>query len=230
MISLPALKERLESLPERQREGRLSHDFAQYREKVIAAYQRLELSRGAMLRAAQVQGNIEYEKQVMPRIKKSIAETKRLKRSVEDDAFFVQSKAMENGVIRLNDAASAAHTLCQNIWTKEMGALLQKWEKVANAVISLQQKTQVATRFKTAVDKLKIQEIPQNEDEVQDVQGRLEALQRGINELGLEGPFGVFLAAAAEGAASPRELLKDEVRKKLDEFDLWDSFFISLGH
>ena len=53
-----------------------------------------------------------------------------------------------------------------------------------------------------------------------------EELQRGISKLGLEGDFGKFLKTSTR--CSLKQALEPEVKKKLDEFDLWDTFHITL--
>ena len=70
--------------------------------------------------------------------------------------------------------------------------------------------------------------IPQSEQEVEDAKKLQEELQQGISKLGLEGDFGKFLETASGGECSLKEVLKPEVKKKLDEFDLWDTFHITL--
>lgn len=229
MPNLERLKERLKKLPERRALREYAEHFGLYTQKVKQLREKMKRTHKDMVYASKVNPNPDYDRNVLSELKKAVREAKKLHKVIEEDPQKVKTRATENTVVSLGDYASKANTQCHDIWTREIEGIIAKWEKIAVVVQNLKNLgAKGGSEFKQAVDKLKLQAIPQNDKEVEQVRTAKKDLQKGIATLGLEGPFGKFLEAAAKEIASPRDLLNDEVRSKLDEYKLWDSFHVGL--
>jgi hypothetical protein len=226
MTNLGQLKERLKKLPERRSLRVYAESFGEYTQKVAKSREKLGQAFKNMRYISKTYPDSECVKKVLPLLKSGVTEAKKLHKEIVEDPQKVKARTTENRVVRLGDYASRATTQCRDIWNLEINNSVAKWEKVASVVQNLGAKG--GQEFKRAVDKLKLQGIPQSDKEVEQVKATKKELQKGIQSLGLEGPFGKFLKAAAAGVASPRDLLNDEVRSKLDKYKLWDSFHVGL--
>lgn len=225
-MNIKKLKVRLENLPQVKDESDLVEVFGYYIQKLTQSYEKLEQALKDMRNITKVFPSSECKKEVLFLLKNSVTVAKKLHTEIEEDPEKVKTKATDNKVVKLSDYASSARTKCDNIWAQEIESSVTKWEKIASVVQNLGAKG--GRDFKQAVDNLKRNTIPKNDSEVDQANTAREALQEGIADLGLEGPFGRFLKATAEGGASPRDLLDDEIRRKMDEHKLWDSFRVLL--
>ncbi len=226
MSNLSQLKERLEQLPEKKSLREFAENFGEYTQKVAKSREKLKQAFINMGYISKAYPDAECAKKILPLLKSSVTEAKRLHKEIDEDPKKVKARATENKVIRLGDYADKATNQCRDIWNLNISNSVTKWEKLAIVVQSLGAKG--GKEFKESVDNLKLQGIPQSDKEVQQVKAIKEKLEKSIAKLGLEGPFGQFLTSAAAGTASPRDLLNDEVKSKIDEYNLWDSFHVRL--
>ena len=226
MPNLKKLKARLEKLPQRKAEGYLAATFGDYTQKVAQFFKKLWKTHQDMGYASKVYSSSDYDSKVLSELKKAVREAKKLHHVIEEDPQKATARATENKVVKLGDHASKANTQCRDIWNQEIEESIAKWEKIAGVVQDLGAKG--GREFNQAVDSIRMQSIPQSDNEVDKVKAAQKALQKGIAGLGLEGRFGEFLKATVEGGASPKDLLDDEIRKKMDEHQLWDSFRVWL--
>jgi len=222
MPNLKELKTRLDELPKMKAEAHLAATFSKYCQSVRQARQDLEATYVEMGYAGKVNSNPEYQRKVLPELKKAMRVAKGLHRSIEESAEKVTSRATENRVADLRDYAKRAKTQCHAIWIREVEGSADRWEKLADVIESLGAKG--GNDLKQTIENLRRQRIPESDAEVERVRSALDRLQKGIKNLGLEGSFGRFLKASSEGGASPKDLLTDEVKIKMDEHELWDSF------
>ena len=229
MPDLKKLREDIEKFPERRSEINLQGNFREYSEKVGELYLKLKASIEDAVRIEKSSGKENFDKNgVLSEIKTAIREAKKLKQSIEEDANSVASKATENAVVRMNEKATRSSTKCRDGWRQHIDRNATKWTQIATV---LERFPSADCRdFKNAVRDLSTagERIPQSDQEVEDAKKLQEKLQQGISKLGLEGDFGKFLETASGGECSLKEVLKPEVKKKLDEFHLWDTFHITL--
>lgn len=229
MPDLKKLREDIEKFPERRSEINLQGNFREYSEKVGQLYLKLKASIEDAVRIEKSSGKENFDKNgVLSEIKTAIREAKKLKQSIEEDANSVASKATENAVVRMNEKATRSSTKCRDGWRQHIDRNATKWTQIATV---LERFPSTDCRdFKNAVRDLMSarDRIPQSEQEVEDAKKLQEELQQGISKLGLEGDFGKFLQNASTGNCSLKQALEPEVKKKLDEFDLWDTFHITL--
>lgn len=227
MPNLKELKTRLEKLPQRKAESDLAATFSEYSLKVASICLGLQKTYRNIWYASQVNSNTDYNKKVLPKLKNAVKEAKLLLQEIEKDSNNIQTKASENKVVRLGEYEYSAKTECDTIWQQEFASSIKRWEKLADVVQKLGAKG--GQEFKLALDKLKNYKIPQNDNDIIQIKASQKALKNGVVCLGLEGPFGEFLKASVEGGAYPKDLLKDDIRNKIDEFELWDSFKVQMG-
>jgi hypothetical protein len=226
MPNLTQLKERLKQLPEKKSLREYAESFGEYTQKVARSREKLKQAFKDMGYISKAYPDSKCAKKILPLLKSSVTEAKKLHKEISEDPQKIKARATENKVVRLGDYASSATTQCRDIWNVQISNNVTKWEKLAIVVQSLGAKG--GKEFKEAVDKLKLQGIPQNDKAVEQVKAIKKELEKGIAKLELEGPFGQFLTTAALGTASPRDLLNDKVKSKIDEYNLWDSFHVGL--
>ena len=229
MPDLKKLREDIEKFPQRRSEINLQGNFREYSQKVGELYLKLKTSIEDAKRIEKSSGKENFDKNgVLSEIKTATREAKKLKKSIEEDANSVASKATENAVERMNDKAIRTSTKCRDGWRQHIDRNATKWTQIATV---LERFPSADCRdFKNAVRDLMSarDRIPQSEQEVDDAKKLQEELQQGISKLGLEGDFGKFLENASTGNCSLKQALVPEIKKKLDEFDLWDTFQITL--
>lgn len=229
MPDLKKLREEIEKFPERRGEIKLQGNFREYSEKIGELYLNLKTSLEDADRIEKTSGKENFDKSgVLSEIKIAIREAKKLKQNIEEDANSVASKAMENGVTRINNKATMSQTVCIKGWKKYIDHNATKWTQIATVLDKFPSAD--CRDFKNAVRDLSTagNRIPQSDQEVEDAKKLQEKLQQGISKLGLEGDFGKFLETASGGECSLKEVLNPEVKKKLDEFHLWEVFKIKL--
>lgn len=227
MSKFGELRERLEKLPQLMNERNLSAKFGVFTEKVKESKDKLSDSYRDMEYISKVFPGVDCKKKILPVLESSVKEAKKLHKMIEEDPQSVQEEVTEKSIVRLRDFANSTSLKSRDIWTNEITNSVTKWEKLAVVIKDLGAKG--GQDFKQAVESLKDQNIPQNDEEVLQIKNAQRDLQKGVANLGLEGPFGKFLETSAERGASPRELLRTEIKEKMDEFNLWDSFKIRLG-
>ncbi|MDA3896786.1 MAG: hypothetical protein PF482_11650 [Desulfobacteraceae bacterium] len=227
MPNLKNLKDRLKKIPELRSERKLSASFGVYTIKIAQSKEKIAKAYRDMEYIDRVFPEAECKKKILPVIKESVKKAKKIYQLIEADPQTVKKISTENSVIKINDYAKSASTKCHDIWNLEITNTVSKWEKLAAVIQGLGAKG--GHEFKKAVEGLKNRQIPKNDDEVTQVKNGQKELQKGIANLALEGPFGKFLEATVAGGASPKDLLRPEIKDKLDEFNLWDSFKIRLG-
>ena len=225
MPELKKLKTRLENLPERRKQRDWAVNFRTYREKLSGVRKKIEQIYNDMAYAEKVNSNNEYREKVFFELKKAVRGAQKLHKEISEEPKKVMLTATEDVIIKLRDYVEKARYQCDNIWNREIEGIVAKWEKMAEVVQRLGHKG--GHEFKQVVDRLRKRLIPQNDKEVDQIKDNIKELQKGIAELGLAGPFGKFIGAAAGEGASLKVLLEDdEIRKKLEEHDLWDNFRI----
>jgi len=228
MSKLKNLRDRLEKLPQLKKEKNLSSNFGVFTKKVAESKVMLTDSYRDMEYISKVFPDAGCEKKILPILKSSIKEAQKLYKTIEEDPQTVQKKASENSVVRLRDYATSANVKVRDIWSREITNNVTKWEKLAEVTQGLGAKG--GREFKQAVVSLKNKKIPKSDEEVVQIKTAQINLHKGIANLGLEGPFGKFLEATVESrGASPKDLFKKEIKEKIEEFNLWDSFQIRLG-
>ena len=228
MPNLKSLKTRLEKLPQVEKELTLAASFRHYTGKVSNSRKRLESAKRDMENITNVFPNSECQKAVSPLFNSSVKIVKTLRKEIETDPWFIEKTVAESKFVKLNEDANSAISKCKLIWNQEISGRITNWEKIAGVIKQLDVKGGQA--FKQAFDKLKSWEnkIPQNDNEVEQIKEALNSLQKGIANIGLEGGFGKFLKEAAEGGASPKDLLNDDIKDKFNEYNLWGSFWVQL--
>jgi|TARA_B100001971_G_C18208440_1_gene549083 hypothetical protein len=231
MPDLNELKTRLLKLPDRRLENKYADRFRQYTQKLGESREKIKKAYKDMTNASKVNSNCEYESKVLPELKRAVREAKKLHKEISEEPKKVMLKATENGITRIGENAGAALKLNAKIWEQEMMSIVTEWEKIANVVQILV--PDKGEGFKQVVDRLRGQEIPQNDEEVGQIKTDIEELKSCIKDSKIEDetPFVEFLRSTVDGGVSLSVLSKgnphsDEIIKKLEELDLWDSFRI----
>jgi hypothetical protein len=229
MQNLKELKDRLEKLPQLKGEMQFASCFGQYTEKVSQSGEKLRKVQQDMGYIAKVYPNAECEQEVLPYVKLSIREAKKLYKDINEDVKKVMSHATDKGIVQLGEYAKTAKTKCKDTWEREKMKIVTEWEKMANVVQILD--PDKGEELKQVVDRIEGQKIPQDDEGVDQIKTDIEKLKSCIKDLEFDDPFVKFLKSTVEGGASLKVLSKenphsDEIMKKLKERDLWDSFRI----
>jgi len=226
--NLQKLKIRLEKLPQIEKELKLAASFEHYTQNVSSSRKILGKVKKDIKNVTRVFPNSDCQMEVFPLVQSIAKEAKKLYEEIEKDPWSIEKKATDNRFVRLSENTDSTRNQCDLIWNEEITASIANWEKLASVVHKLGVKGGQA--FKHAVDNLKIWEnrIPQNDNEVNQVNSAIKALQKGIANIGLKGSFGNFLKSTVENGASPKDLFNDDIKKKLDEYELWDAFRVRL--
>lgn len=232
MVTIEELKSRLEKLPQLKAESDLGGHFACYKLQMIRFYADLSAVYQDSIYASKVNSNSDY-KRVLTEIKKAVLEAKNLYQEIENEAKNISKTANENKVIRISEFSKSARKKCDDIWNQERQKDLGKWVKISDVVKKMVKKGKQEFKnnvreFSQAVDAMSLQSIPKNNEEVSRLQDLKNELLSRVATLGLEGPFGKFLENSVDRGVSAKELLKDEIRSKLEEYDLLDSFRVRL--
>lgn len=226
MPDLKNIKTRLEQLPQLMAEIHLTEKFGLYTQTLEQSRIRLERVQNNIKFASMVNSNPKYRGTVFPELKSAAQIATKLHKEIIGNAESVNSRATENKITRLKEHAKNAEKKCQYIWEQEVEVSVLKWEKIAGVIQGLGAKG--GEEMKLAIDLLKGHRIPTDDNEVEQLRSAIKNLHNSISTLKLEGSFGQFLEATVDGSASAKDLLVDEIREKMDEHDLWDSFQVRL--
>ncbi|MBZ0264125.1 hypothetical protein K8I28_05610 [bacterium] len=228
MPKLDSLKNRLVQLPQIHAERNLLDKFEKYTRSLSLSREKIEDTLEKHKRASKVFPSSEYEVKVFQEIKKAAREAKKLKKNIEENPEVVRNKSTENAVIRINDNAKNSESNCTNIWSKEVDTNITIWNKFARVVQGLA--TAGSQEFGEAIRYLQnnTSTFPKSEEEVERLLEARKKLHNGISNLGLEGSFGKFLIKSANRGSPLTDLFDDEIKQKMNEHDLWDSFLVRL--
>lgn len=227
MPNLKDLKVRLEKLPALRDERELSDHFKKYSEKISQVRAKLKISYIEMQCIEEVFPNMDPKNKIAPLFKKSTRLASKLHNSIAADPKVVTKKSTDTQITNLDDYAKSAHAQCHDYWATKISASVMKWEKVAAVIADLG--AEGGADFQNTVSLFKSSSVPQCKEDIANIKEYQNKLQVGIANLGLEGSFGKFLEASASGGAPAKDLLKEEIKEKIDEFDLWDSFAVRIG-
>lgn len=232
MIPIKELKSRLEKLPDLKAESDLAGHFACYKQQLTGIYEDLSTVYQDSIYANKVNSNDGY-KRVQTEVKNAVRVARSLYRMIEEEARDILKKASENQMTKISDSSKSARKKCDDIWKQERQKDVGKWEKISVVVKKMSNKGKQEFKknvkeFTQAVNAISLQSIPKNDEEVNELKALKNELKRKVATLDLEGPFGMFLENSVGQGVSAKELLNDEVRSKLEEYDLWDSFRVRL--
>jgi F0F1-type ATP synthase membrane subunit b/b' len=228
MTNLAHIKLLLEKLPQFHKERGLKDNFCDYGKNVSESLQELEKAYKNLKSLETLEENETSKKKVLKEIKNAIKDAKNLKEEISDNAQNISKTATSNAVVRITDAHKSANKECRERWKNFIEKREEKWGKLANLVDKLPKTG--GKEFKVAFDNLARYKtnIPQTNEEIQKIQQLRDELNSGVSKLGLEGAFGKFLEAAADGNALISELNKPEIKELLEKYNLWDSFRVQL--
>lgn len=224
---LKRLQDRIIKLEELKSELALADQFGQFMKMFEQIKISMEETNSGSFFASKVYPNEKYEKKVVSELKKVVRDAKKISKEISNDPHRVKAGAIEKKVTNMRLTTESASKKLKDIWEKEISKNVSKWVDIAIAVNDLGAKG--GNDFKKAIDKLKNVSIPKTEEQIKKIQEEKTSVQTGISKLGLEGKFGEFLKMSAEGKAVARDLLDKEVRMKMEEYDLWDSFRVTIG-
>ena len=233
MIKLSELKQRLEKCPEIEKEIELGATLRLCIEKVQKSRKELIVISNNIKNINKVYQDSSCTKEVSIYVKRCSEIARKMHDDIVKELTIINQgldNPISNQITSLKDNVNLAKKTCNEFWEKEQKETIDKCEKVVDVVQRLESKlgTKGGKVLKSSLDKIKSSGIPQNDSEVEVIKSALKELKNGITSLGLEGPFGKFLEATIGVGASTKYILNDEVRQKLDEYNLWDSFKIKL--
>jgi len=228
MPKLSELKAGLEKLPEHNATEHFRDLFGAYRQRAEEIRGKLAQARNDREIILKVTANQEFGDEILKILKSSAREAKLLHKAIQEDASKVGNPSTDDAVTRLNGNASTVNTRCRDQWKR---GIEKELKDSANLALAVQQINNANSQdYQNAVRHLNAakERIPQSEAEAENIGRHLEELRKGITSLGLEGEFGKFLKDVGDGNCLLGRCLEPEVKKKLDEFNLWDTFHITL--
>jgi len=226
MPDLKDLKKRLEKLPEKRKQSDLAAGYGNYIQKLGELCEKINQTYKDVENIEKVSSSKEYKNKVLSELGKIGRVVQKLYKEISGKQESVTLDAMEERIVNLGDIATTARNTCNKIWDKETKERVERWEKIAGGGNHLG--TSDGREFKQVVDRLRGRLIPQNKEEVDKIKADKKKFEESIEKLGLKGPFGKFFnEAMSEEGASLKDLIKYvEIRNKLTEDDIWDSFRI----
>jgi hypothetical protein len=229
MPNLTQLKSRLEKLPEFIKEQGLQSNFREYCSVSASTLVRLNQACKDMRSIQEIAENPTFEGSVTSKINKAISKAKKLHKDISEDGSVVAKTATKNNLRDLNEAGESANSICLAHWNEAIQSTLNRWGDIAPVIEDLSPTG--GKEFKRALEDLSRHQnsIPQDKAGIKKYIATDSAISTGISKLKLDGKFGKFLNNVIKGKATTSQLSDPEIKKVMDEHNLWDRFKVRLN-
>lgn len=222
------LKQKIESIPEKERRKNLVGKLARYSSKTAEARDSLARSAQAQRCAQSIFPEDSFQRSVKPlREAVSAARTlhKKLVKQIED----VETNASDKQFLAIDEYAKAARNNLKEQWGNLLGRKIADFENLVKAASEAQ--LAGSKNLTETLSRLRDQREnpPKNDDAAKRIAADLESLKNSVGTLGLEGRVGEFLIAAAEGRGNPKDLGAPEIVAFIDRNNLWNLLSVKLG-
>lgn len=221
------LKQKIETIPEKEGRKNLVGKLALYGSKTAEARDSLARSAQAQRCAQSVfpEGGFQRsEKQLSEAVSAARTLHKKLVKQIEA----VEKDASEKQFLAIDEYAKAARNSLKDQWSNLLGRKIADFEnlvKVASEADLAGSKslTEILSRLRAQAAN-----PPNNGEAAKRIAVDLESLKNSVSTLGLEGRVGKFLIAAAEGRGNPKDLGDPEIVAFIDRNNLWNLLSVKL--
>jgi len=218
---LSELIERLNRLPEQKTRKNLNARVQSLTTKVIEAHSKL-IASWRVRAFVQIVFPNEPFNGTAKAVRAASRQATALKEKLQGDFNEVTTEGTDKKVIRLGERAEEANDGVFKFWPSLMQRQIQPYKALTN--VATMHKLPGSATLTVIMQRLSgcYTHPPATGNEAESIHRDLDALRKSIEKLGLEGEAGQFLIKAAQGAADPRELFKDEVKSFFDDQKLWN--------
>lgn len=221
------LKQKIESIPEKERRKNLVGKLARYSSKTAEAHDSLVQSAQAQLFAQSVfpeEGFQRSAKQLSEAVSAARTLHKRLVKQIEA----VETTASDKQFLAIDECAKAVRNNLKERWGNLLSRKITDFENLVKAASEAQ--LAGSKNLTETLSCLRDQRanLPNNDDAAKRIAADIEILKNSVSTLGLEGHVGAFLIAAAEGRGNPKALGDPEIVAFIDRNNLWNLLSVKL--
>jgi hypothetical protein len=221
------LKEKIESIPEKERHKNLVGKLARYSKMTAVAQDSLARSLQSQRSVQQVfpKGNFQRNADLLH---KAASAAKTLHKKLVKQIEAVETELSDKQFLTIDDCAKAAQGILREQWKNLLSGKIDGFEKLVNAaseanLAGSKKLTEILNRLREdAVNP------PNNDNAAMRIATNLEGLNNSIGTLGLKGRAGQFLVAAAEGRGNPQDLCDREIVDFIERCNLWNLLSVKL--
>lgn len=211
---------RLQGIPAKRARARLVITLGQYAGKVAEAREKLDASALAEQITLQVFPDLPAGSAAESR-RKAARTAERLSRALSERIEAVSEPSTETDVVALGTYAKNAEQNVRERWARQLEENVKRYEALVSAAEAAGLERGRALSLRLRELRSHAASPPSSADAASRIRGTLDGLASLVAELGLEGPAGAFLVAAARGAGDPRALRDHEVQMFIERHDLW---------
>jgi hypothetical protein len=226
MSKLLDLKVKLESIPAKESRKNLVSRLAQYSTLTDTAAEILTACIEAKRNANQVFVDEDFQK-TLDHARRTISTSVRLRKKLTDKIEAIESSDTQFSTI--SEAAKSASAALRERWSTLLTKKILEFESIVKAAKDANLKGSRSLEQTLLRLRGQTNNPPKSSDAAQLIQHDLESLVDSVKTLGLEGPAGEFLVAAALGRGRAKDLLHPEVVAFIERYNLWESLKIQLG-
>lgn len=226
MNKLQRLKEDIKSLPAKKSRLNLIGVLQKYNEQTSETLETLRQTRSGAEQVAAVFPNLDLRVTVIDKINSATRIAQTLRKTLEK---IEKIQTQDDAFRSLDETAKAAKRNLHNKWNVTLEDKIQTYDKLVNASsnANLQGSSQLVEKLNRLRGQTNV--LPKTEEVALKIKNDLENINSSIQTLGLSGKVGEFLIAAAAGRADAKAVLDAEVRKFIEENNLWTALSVKLG-
>lgn len=226
MNKLQRLKEDIKSLPAKKSRLNLIGVLQKYNEQTSETLEMLRQTRSGAEQVAAVFPNLDLRVTVIDKINSATRIAQSLRKTLEK---IEKIQTQDDAFRSLDETAKAVKRNLHNKWNVTLEDKIQTYDKLVNASsnANLQGSSQLVEKLNRLRGQTNV--LPKTEEVALKIKNDLENINSSIQTLGLSGKVGEFLIAAAAGRADAKAVLDAEVRKFIEENNLWAALSVKLG-
>ncbi|MBS1807640.1 MAG: hypothetical protein JST84_05555 [Acidobacteria bacterium] len=221
------LKEKIQSIPEKERRKNLVGKLAHYSRKTTETRNSLAQSSQSHRCSQSVfpEGNFQRG---ADQLRKAASAARTLHKKLIKQIESVETDSSEEKFRTIDEYAKAAHKSLKEQWNDLLSNRVADFEKLVKAasganLTGSKNLTEILSRLRAQV-----MSPPDNEDAAKCIAADLESLKNSVSTLGLEGRVGEFLVAAAEGRGDPKDLGNPQIVAFIEGHKLWNLLSVKL--
>lgn len=224
---LQRLRAGVEAIPQKRRRQDLIGALRQYGDRATAAATVLDATAGAEGWARTVFPDLPTTTARANR-RKASALAGRIAASLRAGTEQIRDDAMSNQFALLSELAANAQKALRDQWARHLEERLKSYDSLVHAAESAGLSGGRPLAAQLAVLQAHTRTPPPTEEVANRIAVALASLATLVAQLGLEGPAGEFLVAAASGAGDARALTNPEVQSFVERHALWKLLVVSV--
>jgi hypothetical protein len=226
MSMLLELRERIEKLPELQKQKQNNQKVAHLSQRMEEAF--LDLKECLRLRQCVL---IVFPDAILTKTSEAVRQSKKqialLLEKLQGDFDAIGTSETEKKVTRVRERNDESRDQIKKEWKRCADERIKYFAPLVEIVRSIPGNEAIVEIYASSQNRFSVP--PNNIDSAEKLRNDLEKLRVALGQLKLEGPGGQFLKRAVNGRASAKELLDSEVQEFLEANGLWDVLTIRVG-